>query len=233
MKLWFRITGALLAVVASVPAQHNEHQIVFSNDTLVDSDIVIERGSACTIEQGVSIRFAGYHSFIIHGLLAAEATAEEPIVFSCKGRVRGSTDKPCWKGFEIVGEKSTAVFSHCRFEGYYRMLLWESSPVFDSCTFSGNHYALYCANKAKPHVSNSTFTGNVYAIAADFSQPLLLDNIITENDIGIYQQLGARMVIGRNIIEKNARNIVSEESLGSNETPLNIHYIWKFMHQLY
>jgi hypothetical protein len=125
------------------------------------------------------VQFSGYYKFVVHGLLIARGTANEPITFTCAGRSHGAVAPPCWYGIIIMGKEAGAYLRNCRFEGMYQCLVWESSPVFDSCEFAGNHYALYCTKKASPHLKNCRFYRNVYGVVADFGMPVLVDNVIT------------------------------------------------------
>lgn len=229
-----RIGATVFAVcLLTLGAFGRDVEIVFSADTTLDTDVVIDSNATCTIEPGVNITFSGYHRFRIRGLFIAEGTAEEPILITAAGRPRGSRAEPAWGGLEIVGPNAYAKCRHCRIEGAFRNLIWESRAIFDSCTFVGNHYGLYCAKKATPHVTDCRFYRNAYGIATDLAAPLLLDNVITENVVGVYLQLSSKGIVGRNTISGNETNIRFEKALGKDKSSLSVHYLWKLMSQLY
>lgn len=210
-----------------------ESNIVFDEDTVISNSIEIPENVTCTIKAGVVIRFDGYHRFIVRGLLIAEGTKDNQILITGINRVRGSTEPPCWQGFEIRGEKADAVFTYCRIEGAYRNFIYASKPSMKMCEFVGNHCAVYCSNKAAAHIKECKIYRNKYGIVADFSSPLILDNVITENTIGILSMRSSRLVAGRNQMADNKKDIYSEESFGKNYDAVSLKYIWDLMSQLY
>jgi nitrous oxidase accessory protein NosD len=229
---------AALMVIAGIRMvfaanQKEPAEIVFASDTVVSGDIVIPESKTGKINPGVRIQFEGYGRFIVQGLLIAEGTTAQPIEIT--GSVQGThaRQKTTWKGLEIIGAKAHAQMKHCRIFGAYRNLVWESSPVFDSCDITGNHFGLYCAKQAQPHIKRCKIFGNVYGIVADLASPLLLDNSITGNIIGLHLKLCSESIIGRNVITGNEKNIFSEQILGENKGSMSIHYLWNIVNQLY
>jgi parallel beta-helix repeat protein len=222
---------ALALVLGRAEAGPNDLEI--PSDTTVSADLVVPKGSVCTVRPGITIRFAGYHSLIVRGVIIAEGTADSPIRVTTTDRPRGSAAPPSWKGLEILEQGAYGRFRHCRIEGAFRNLVWNTSASFDSCEFVGNHYGLYSARGATPHVRNCRFYRNCYGVVADMASPLLLDNTITDNTCGLYLLLSSEGVVGRNVIEGNTTDIESEQAFGSNRSSLSLHYLWKVMSQLY
>lgn len=214
-------------------AVSGEKRIVLANDTILSADMEIPYGTTLIIDAGVRIQFEGYRTVLIKGLIIAEGTESEPILFTAVDRASGSREKPAWKGFEIIGKESQCLFRHCRFEGAYRNLVWDSNPSFDSCEFTGNHYAVYCTRNAVPHIQNCRFTRNTYGIAADFASPLLVGNFISENNIGLYLQLSSKALANKNIITGNGTDIRSEDAFGSNRNSFSMQHLWDLMRQLF
>ena len=210
-----------------------ENKTVIKQDTVISFNTEIPAGSIWIIKPGVRLLFEGYRTFIVRGCIIAEGTAGAPIVFKAVDRPTASRERPSWNGIEIVGKEAIGRFRQCRFEGAYRNLVWEACPSFDSCVFSGNHYGLYCAKKAAPHVKNCRVNRNVYGIAADFAYPLLLDNTISENVIGLYLQLCSEAIAGKNTIVGNETNIRIEDAFGTNPASLSLQNLWDLMQQLY
>jgi len=225
------ISLALAALCGSVIAA--APSLVFERDTTLAASIEILDDGVCIVKPGVTLKFEGYQRVTVRGVFIAEGTREKPIEFTCADRPRGSTQKACWQGFEIVGGKANAIFRHCRWEGAYRNLIWEARPVFDSCEFVGNHYALYCTKKSTAHIKHCTIYRNRYGIVADFASPLVLDNVITDNHVGVSLQLSSRLVAGRNIISGNKTDVRSEECFGDNKDAMSAKYLWDLMRQLY
>jgi hypothetical protein len=208
-------------------------KMMFLTDTIITSNIEIPPGVTCVIKPGIHIRFEGYRTLTVRGLLVAEGTTADPIVFSPVNRPKSLQEDPAWKGIEIIGGKANARFKHCRFLDAYRNLVWESSPSFDSCEFVGNHYALYCSKKASPLVSHCEIHHNTYGIAVDLSYPLLLYNSITGNVIGLYLQLTAETIAGKNLIKNNETNIHIEKAFGGDSASFHLQSLWDVMQQLY
>lgn len=211
----------------------SDPSIVFDQDTVLNSTVEVPENGTCVIKEGVTIKFSGYHRFVVNGLLIAEGTKDNPILITGVDRVHGSTEPPCWQGFEIRGKKADALFKYCRIEGAYRNFIYNTRPTIKQCEFVGNHCAIYCSNKAVPHIKKNKIYRNKYGIVADYASPLILDNIITENIVGVLMMRSSRLIAGRNIVEKNKKDIHSEESFGENYDAISLKYIWDLMNQLY
>jgi len=222
----------IILMIYTVSVQAGK-MVIFGSDTVIGSDIEVPSGTTLKILPGVTVKFEGYRTVLVRGVLLAEGKADAPILFTAVERDRGSREHPAWKGLDIVGRDAQGLFRHCRFEGAFRNLVWECNPLFDSCEFAGNHYGLYCARKAAPHVKHSRFYRNTYGVAADFASPLLLDNTITGNNVGLYLQLCSKTIAGRNTITGNTTDIRSEESMGINKNSLSLQQMWRIMQQLY
>lgn len=234
MKMGFRFfPNLIILLIVSLTFAKDDLRIQILKDTVISNDIEIPFGSSIVISPGVKIQFDGYRTVVIKGLIIAQGTGDAPILFTSVDRVRGSREKPGWKGFEISGKDAQGFFSHCRFEGAFRNLIWGSAPAFDSCEFAGNHYALYCTNKAMPHVKNCKFYRNTYGIASDYASPLMNGNVITENNIGLYLQMSSNALAGKNIISGNEVDIRSEDALGTNNSSFSMQHLWDLMLQLY
>jgi parallel beta-helix repeat protein len=219
--------------LAASSLRAGETKIVFSSDTVISSNLDIPVGTTCIIKPGTRLLFEGYVTFSVRGLIIAEGTIAKPIVFSAVDRPSGSRERPTWKGIELIGKDANGQFRHCRFEGAYRNLVWEANPLFDSCEFAGNHYGLYCAKRAAPSVRHCFVHRNTYGIAADFAYPLLLDNTITENIVGLYLQLCSEAIAGKNTISGNETNLKVENAFGKNPGSGSLQTMWDLMQQLY
>lgn len=232
LRMCTLLIGTML-FFSSVPLRAGDEKTVISSDTIFSSDVEIPEGTVWNIKPGTRLLFEGYRTFCVRGLVIAEGIMEKPIVFSALDRPTGSQDRPGWKGIEVIGPKANGQFRHCRIEGAYRNLVWGSNPSFDSCEIAGNHYGLYCAKKAAPHIDHCHIHRNVYGVAADFAYPLLLDNVITENVIGLYLQLCSDAIAGKNLISGNTTNIRLENAFGKNIGSVSLQGLWEIMQQVY
>jgi parallel beta-helix repeat protein len=231
MKILSSTIIILLTFLSSSWAKNESLNI--SRDTILSANFEVPESVTCVIKPGTTIKFSGYYKFVVRGLLIARGTANEPITFTCVNRPRGTTAPPCWCGMVVFGIKANAYCRNCRFEGMYRGLVWESSPVFDSCEFAGNHSGLYCTKKASPRVKDCKFYRNVYGIVADFATPLLVDNVITDNTVGVCLQVGSRPLAGHNTIFGNRTDIRNETALNCDTTVFSMQSLWELMNELY
>jgi parallel beta-helix repeat protein len=232
----FMVVGLFFVAVLHVSAltfNPKQNRYVLESETIITYSIVIPEGKTLVIKPGVRVLFDGYYSLTIRGLIIAEGTDDKPIIFTAVDRPSGSTEPPQWKGIEISGKKAAGRFKHCRFEGAYRNLAWSADPSFDSCDFIGNHYGLYCADKAAPQIRSCRFVRNTYGVAIDYAFPLLADNTISENRIGLYLQLCSETIANRNTIALNGTDIRSENAFGNNPASLSLQKMWDLMQQLY
>jgi parallel beta-helix repeat protein len=210
-----------------------KNKFLLDTDAVITYNVLLPEGKSLVIKPGVRVIFDGYHSLTVRGLIIAEGTEDRPIIFTALDRPSGSQEPPEWKGIEIVGAAATGRFKHCRFEGAYRNLAWASNPTFDSCDFAGNHYGIYCADNAAPHLLSCRFFRNTYGVAVDHAIPILTDNTITENSIGVYLQLCSETIAGKNVITGNKTNIRSENAFGKNKALFSLQKMWDLMQQLY
>ena len=207
--------------------------VTIDHDTILSNDLIVKAGETLTVKPGVTIKFNGYYSIKVLGLILLEGTSKEPILITALDRAHGNTNWPGWKGFDIRGENADALIRNCRIEGAYRNIIYNAQPVIDSCEFVGNHEAIRSVAKASPRIKNCIIYRNKYGIVAENSTPLLLDNIITDNKIGVYTQMNASMIAGRNIIENNEVDITFDKSLGKSKNTTKIKQIWDIMRELY
>jgi parallel beta-helix repeat protein len=214
-------------------ASRDTTKIVFSKDTILKNDVEIPEGSSLVINMGVTVRLDGYRTILVRGLIIAEGTELLPIVFTSVDSGRGTSQQPSWNGIDIRGKSAQGRFRHCRIEGAFRNMVWESMPLFDSCKFYGNHYGIYAAKKAVPQIQNCQFRLNTYAIASDFASPIIAGNIITNNVIGIFLQMSSNAFIGKNILSENQTDIKSEEALGTNKSLMSTQVLWEVMRQCF
>lgn len=203
------------------------------SETVITYSVALPEGTSLIIKPGVRVLFDGYYGLTVRGLIIAEGTEDKPIIFTALDRPSGSQEPPQWKGIEIIGKTAAGRFKHCRFEGAYRNLAWSSNPTFDSCDFAGNHYGLYCADRAAPHIRSCRFFRNTYGLAVDFAFPLLAGSTITENIVGIYLQLCSETIAGKNTITGNQTDIRSENAFGKNPAAFSLQKMWDLMQQLY
>ncbi len=207
-------------------------QITISKDTVLLSDIVISEGQTLVIQPGVTIRFDGYYGLIVRGNIIAKGEGAKPIVFT-GSEFSDTQRKNTWRGIEISGAEANGHLKHCIIEGAYRNVVWSADPVIESSTFRQNHYGIYSTRNATPHIKGCTFYNNVFAIAVDFASPLIFDNKISNNNVGLHFQMSSAATVARNVFHDNIVNIQSDDSLGKNNDAVSIQYLWDTVLQMF
>ncbi len=230
LELFRTLLVGIILLALWVDAKDSTLEI--KKDTVLTSSLIVSKDQTCIIHPGTTLRFDGYCAIIVSGLLIVKGEHTRPVRITTIGRAHGSKELPTWKGIELH-KGSEALLRHCRIEGAFRNAVYTTKPVFDSCEFVGNHYALYCVSKATPHIKSCVFTRNKYGIVANFSSPLLLDNRIMENYVGLQMMVHSRLIAGRNIITGNTIDIQSEEGMGKNHDATSLKEVWDLMSQLY
>ncbi len=118
----------------------------------VTGNITIPSGETLTIESGITVNFQGHYKITVLGILSAEGTKNDGIIFTADNHTTG------WGGISLGQSVSGNVtpadgvsyFSYCNFEygktsgdeypdthgGAVRMI--NSDAVFENCVFSNN-----------------------------------------------------------------------------------------------
>lgn len=218
---------SLMALGAALAAGAGKSPIVIAHDTVLTRDITVDSNQTCHIEPGVTIEIDGYHAIRVHGLLVALGTEDDPILITAVDRPRGSMDRPAWQGLTVVGRTAHVRMRHCRIEGAHTNGFWRSSGLLDSCEIVGNHHGVYSGNDATPHIRNCRIYRNVYGISVNTSAPLLLDNVITENSVGIHLEYASQSGIGRNILTSNITDVRTESALDTPKVDLSLQKFWE------
>lgn len=171
-----------------------------SNDTLwstvnspyiVARDVTVKRGATLTIEAGVQVRFDGYYSLIIEGILIANGTnskggAAAHIVFTSS---KSYPDIRDWKGIKFYNTNDDkSILKYVRIEyAYIALDLLSSSP----------------------HITDSLIANNVLGIKL-LAPPAIEYNLIKNNTIGINApHAGYRVYITKNVITQNEKGVIS------------------------
>jgi parallel beta-helix repeat protein len=215
------------------PARAVSGARVITADTTLNADIVVDSLATLTIRPGVTVCFAGYHALIVRGLLVAEGTAAKPIRLTATGRPHDTRERPGWQGLSIQGKNALARLRHCRIEGAFANAVWEASVRIDSCQFVGNYRGFYCGRGASPQLRGCLISRNLCGLTVNASTPLLIDNTISGNDVGLSIEAGATPLIGRNTIRDNTVDVQSDSTLGANRGTLSTQKYWDVVRQLY
>ena len=226
--------AGLLWLAAPLSAsQSSGATITIGRDTVIAADIVVPESTTLVIKPGVTIGFASYGKFLVRGLLVAQGMRSSPIRITCPGRPFGVKEHPCWQGLIIYGRKAHALLTWVRIEGAYATTVSEARPVLESCELVGNHHALYAIRGGAPHVRNCRIYRNVYGVVSDHAMPIMLDNLITENTVGVQLRFSAELVAGKNTIKGNETDIHSDRSFGTTGESAALQDLWNLMLETY
>lgn len=220
------------AAVCAVPVAA-QRVVVIDRDTVVSADIVIDTGTTLFIRAGVTIRFDGYRQVRVSGLLVVEGTSDKPVLISTVDRPRGSVERPSWQGINVIGKDAHARLRHCRIEGAYTNGFWQCNARLDSCELVGNYRAVYCARNAQVSLRSCRIYRNVFGVVSNAGLPLMLDNTITENDVGVQVGPSSVQLTGRNDIRLNKVDIVADKTFLPGDSAVPVQKLWDVMRSLY
>jgi hypothetical protein len=164
---------------------------------LVDSTIVVDAGTTLTIQPGAHLSFTGWYPFKINGVLLAQGTAADSIIFD------NYTANPYrWHGLRFNGsEASGSRLSYCRISGGKAETFWPENsggglfamscaPRFEHCRISANNSSMYGAGVY------------CYNAPVTFIDCAVESNACSNQGGGIYASLSA-LIIDRCDVSRN------------------------------
>ena len=77
-----------LCLLPSVRAAESS-RLLISTDTVLTTDLVVDSSQTCEVAPGVTVRLDGYRRAVVQGILIANGTEANPILFIPVGRPRG------------------------------------------------------------------------------------------------------------------------------------------------
>lgn len=155
----------------------------------VTDDIILNSDDTLLIQPGTVITFNGYYSFTIEGLLFADATDADSILFTSNQTNPAAGD---WQGikFEDTTDPNT-LFSFTIIEYADTALTFDdvSLKVNNNLIFS-NNVGIQSKNSAALNIYNNTISNNdiIGVSCITNSNPDIRNNIFYENDTGIEAQ---------------------------------------------
>jgi hypothetical protein len=211
MKSWFKITALLPFLILGLYTQSQTYVSggIYNNTTwtlnnspyIVTGDIVLFPDKTLTIEPGVEVRFNGYFTLEIRGILSAIGTETDSIKFISNI----ADEKDIWSHIQIqnASQNARGFFEYCLVknsemgiaveccwgndESYIKHSLFENNSIasynyagwylpFDHCLFINNTTAIAHADKL---ITNSSFYYNETAVSAERYE---IHNSVFENN---------------------------------------------------
>ncbi len=161
----------------------------------VVADVVVPQDVTLTIEPGVEIRFDGFHTLTVDGVLYAVGTMANLISFNSTP-ANNTSRRGDWEGIIFTNPTQSSILEYCRIEDgalyvdgdeYIKgaVTCKNSSPVIRKCLLINNGYsAVYADSFSTPLVDACTITGNAFSgvVCDTASSPLIRNSVIVSND---------------------------------------------------
>ena len=183
---------------------------------LVIGDILVEENATLSIEPGTEVIFTDYYILEIEGILIAQGTADERIIFTAQNSELFCEDNTllgCWKGIFFNGESSNGITSRlefCIIE--YAKALEESSEEFN--TSAGGAIRIY--DRSNLIIANSILRNNLAQFGGaifcyKMANPIIAGNLIYNNFAllnvaAIYVGYSYPQIINNTIVENSIYN---------------------------
>ncbi len=137
---------------------------------IVEGDVTVIPGVTLTITPGVQVLFNGDYELLINGILNAQGTAPQNIVFTSK---QDSPTVGYWKQIGFYGAQASTL-SYCKIEYAKRgMFIANSSPSINYSIVQNNTTGIYFSSGSTSSIGNSYIQNNAtYGIVLETTGPL-------------------------------------------------------------
>jgi len=168
----------------------------------IEGDITVPAGQSLTIEAGTEVSFQSWYSLTVNGTLNADGTAVEPILFT-------GTTSPGWLGIRFINAPDGSLLDNVivekgratgasPFDSGGGIYIDNSNPTISNSTIRDN-LAKYSGGGVYLNNSNATLVGNTIinntagqggtsnggGLAVWYSNPVLMDNVVSRNSVYI------------------------------------------------
>ncbi|HCI45360.1 MAG TPA: hypothetical protein DE315_07530 [Candidatus Omnitrophica bacterium] len=133
---------------------------------IVMGNIAVNSGITLTIEPGVIVKFNGFYTLEVNGLLNAQGTAASPIVFTS---AKTSPARGDWNTINLHGSGNIINYATIEYadKGVYvpSAPLWQT-PAIRNSTIRNNNTGIHLEPSTGPVIQTNTITDNNYGIFA-------------------------------------------------------------------
>ena len=192
----------------------------WSGNILVDGDLVITGDAALIITSGTTVKFAKDTGLIVEGNLYAEGQANRAIVLTSAEADPKPGD---WKGIVFTESCQDSRMEYCVVEFHSKIVCrTDSLNLTYSIIASGKDAGIVC-EASSPIIEDNKITKNgVGIICEDSASPKINHNTITTNTLdGIQCEKSSFPTISNNLISNNLKNGISCYSGSSPEISSN------------
>jgi len=172
--------------------------------------ISVPRNQILVIEPGVTIKFMDRYAFTIYGILYAEGTETDSIVFT-SGQVPNSNSD--WWGINIgdtASSDTSSIISYSRIEyASTGISCWHSNTIISNNLFYNDSTGINIEGGGT--ISNNTFNKNGWGIVCYESTADITNNKIVNNSVAGIECIVSNdsLTIMNNEISNNGLNIMS------------------------
>ncbi len=224
------ILASFVSILISSPALGTTVDSDVTTDTtwneagspyIVTKTIHVTQGSTLTIQEGTSVKFDGFYSLIVDGILIVTGTQTKRVTFTTNMVPATPGD---WSSIKFTSTSSASLVSHASIE-YAKTGIYaeQSSPTILNNTLSNIQTRGIDAYESYSDIRDNVITGASIGIKAQYGSPTILDNTLTHNVNGIDLK-GINSRIEKNEVRHNGVGIIlnaSSPKIVSNDISFN------------
>ena len=180
---------------------------------VLQSDIIVQKGAILTIDPGVQVQFGAVAgkpgagpNLVVEGGLKAVGNSTAPIYFT------PSTPGSLWGAIYFYGaDSANSLMQACLIKGG-RIVCNQASPTITQCSIYGAKTGIEIYGNSQPQIVNDriTMSGIGISLRADTASPVVTNNEIYNNTMGIYlEKFGAPNISGNKIYNNAKYNMVN------------------------
>ncbi len=176
---------------------------------IIQGNVTVNSNVTLTIESGVSVKFAGFYSLSINGILNATGNPSNNIIFSSNNASPGIQD---WQGIRFAtAQASSSVLSYVQVRNASNAVtLDNSSPNINNISVTNNNTA-FNINNSFSTITAVTVSNNSTGFFMSNGAPVITNSTISNNNYGFVLQHTSSLVaptVNQCIIHSNAaRNV--------------------------